>query len=288
VGQKMTISINRLTNHFAAEVMGVDLCRDIGDLDFQKINNAFNEHSILVFRNQPLTDEQQVTFSERFGILEKTIKTKQQVGAGEIVTVLSNVGKNGDVISPEDRRMVFNTGNQMWHTDSSFKKIPAMMSLLSGREVPPKGGETEFASMRAAYDVLTEEKKQEIRKLICIHDFAYSRSLIDTSLLTKEDKHELPPVRQAMIRKNPVNQRDSLFLGAHASYIENFPLDKGRLLIKELNQHITKRDFIYKHKWKRDDLVIWDNRCALHRGNPWGKHYKRVMHRTTVVGSMTV
>ena len=262
--------------------MKINWCGAVND------NKAFNEHSILVFRNQPLTDEQQVKFSEQFGILEKTIKTKQQAGAGEIVTVLSNVGKNGDVISPEDRRMVFNTGNQMWHTDSSFKKIPAMMSLLSGREVPPEGGETEFASMRAAYDALTEEKKQEIRKLICIHDFAYSRSLIDTSLLTIEDKHELPPVRQAMIRKNPVNQRENLFLGAHASYVENFPLDKGRRLIKELNQHITKRDFIYKHKWKRDDLVIWDNRCALHRGNPWGKYYKRVMHRTTVVGSMTV
>ena len=163
-----------------------------------------------------------------------------------------------------------------------------MMSLLSGREGPSEGGETEFASMRAAYDGLDDKQKHELEHLICIHDFAYSRSLIDTSLLDREDRHELPPVRQAMIRINPVNRRKNLFLGAHASYVEGWPLEKGRTLIIELNRHITDNKYIYKHTWKRNDLVIWDNRCALHRGRPWQKIDKRVMHRTTVVGSMTV
>ena len=284
----MAILVNRLTDNFAAEIRCVDLSREIQSDDFADIKTAFEQHSILVFPDQPLTDQQQIIFSERFGELEKTIKSKKQSGAGKPVTVLTNVGKDGEVIAPEDRRMVFNTGNQMWHTDSSFKPIPAMMSLLSGREVPSEGGETEFASMRAAYDDLDDKQKNEIEDLICIHDFAYSRSLIDTSLLDREDRHELPPVRQAMIRINPVNQRKNLFLGAHASYVEGWPLEKGRTLIIELNRHITDNKYIYKHTWKRNDLVIWDNRCALHRGRPWQKIDKRVMHRTTVVGSMTV
>ena len=284
----MTILVNRLTDNFAAEIRDVDLSQKIPSGDFADIKTAFEQHSILVFPDQPLTDQQQIIFSERFGELEKTINSKKQSGAGKPVTVLTNVGKGGEVIAPEDRRMVFNTGNQMWHTDSSFKPVPAMMSLLSGREVPSEGGETEFASMRAAYDGLDDKQKHELEHLICIHDFAYSRSLIDTSLLDREDRHELPPVRQAMIRINPVNQRKNLFLGAHASYVEGWPLEKGRTLIIELNRHITDNKYIYKHTWKRNDLVIWDNRCALHRGRPWQKIDKRVMHRTTVVGSMTV
>ena len=284
----MAILVNRLTDNFAAEIRCVDLSREIQSDDFADIKTAFEQHSILVFPDQPLTDQQQIIFSERFGELEKTIKSKKQSGAGKPVTVLTNVAKGGEVIAPEDRRMVFNTGNQMWHTDSSFKPIPAMMSLLSGREVPSEGGETEFASMRAAYDDLDDKQKNEIEDLICIHDFAYSRSIIDTSLLDSEDSHELPPVRQAMIRVNTENKRKNLFLGAHASYIEGWPLEKGRTLISELNRHITDNKYIYKHTWKRNDLVIWDNRCALHRGRPWKKIDKRVMHRTTVVGSMTV
>ena len=284
----MAILVNRLTDNFAAEIRCVDLSREIQSDDFADIKTAFEQHSILVFPDQPLTDQQQIIFSERFGELEKTINSKKQSGAGKPVTVLTNVAKGGEVIAPEDRRMVLNTGNQMWHTDSSFKPIPAMMSLLSCREVPSEGGETEFASMRAAYDDLDDKQKNEIEHLICIHDFAYSRSIIDTSLLDSEDSYELPPVRQAMIRVNTANKRKNLFLGAHASYVEGWPLEKGRTLITKLNGHITDNKYIYKHTWKRNDLVIWDNRCALHRGRPWKKTDKRVMHRTTVVGSMTV
>ena len=204
------------------------------------------------------------------------------------MTVLSNVDQQNKVIPPEDKRMVFNTGNQMWHTDSSFKRVPALMSLLSGREVPSIGGETQFASMRAAYGSLADQKKMELDDLVCMHDFAYSRALIDPNLLTNDDKAEVPPVRQAMVRKNPVHKKKNLFLGAHASYIEGWDLEESRKLIAELNEKITHPDFVYSHSWKKDDLVIWDNRTVLHRGRPWDRNQKRIMHRTTVVGELTV
>jgi len=200
------------------------------------------------------------------------------------VTILSNLDEAGDVIPPEDRRMVFNTGNQMWHTDSSFKEVPATGSLLSGRQVPPEGGETEFASMRAGYDALPDERKEALEGLVCVHDFAYSRGLIDPNLLQERDKQEVPPVRQALVRANPATGRRNLFVGAHASYVLEMELDEGRALIRDLNQHVTQDEFVYRHQWRQFDLVMWDNRCALHRGRPWDPIYPRVMHRTTVAG----
>ena len=162
------------------------------------------------------------------------------------------------------------------------------MSLLSGREVPSSDGETQFASMRGAYDSLTDKKKQEIDGLVCVHDFAYSRALIDPNLMTTKNKLEVPPVRQAMVRQNPVNKKKNLFLGAHASYVEGLALAEGRVLIAELNQKIVETEFVYSHSWKKDDLVIWDNRTVLHRGRPWDRNQRRIMHRTTVVGELTV
>ncbi|MBH68753.1 MAG: hypothetical protein CMM58_10410 [Rhodospirillaceae bacterium] len=283
----MAISITNLSKHFAAEIKGISLSQAVVDSDFADILRAFNEYSVLVFRDQSITDEQQISFSERFGPLETTVNSNP-AGGGTVVTILSNVDENNQVIPPEDKRMIFNTGNQMWHTDSSFKRIPALMSLLSGREVPVVGGETEFATMRGAYESLTCARKRSIENLVCIHDFAYSRALIDPNLLRSQDKYEVPPVPQAMVRQNPTNGFKNLFLGAHASYIREMCLTKGRRLISELNRKIIHLDFVYSHKWRRNDLVVWDNRTVLHRGRPWERTQKRVMHRTTVVGSSTV
>ena len=283
----MAISIKKITEHIGAEI-GCD-CRldQLSESDFADVVKAFDEHSVLVFRGQPLSDEEQISFSKRFGSLETTVNSNP-AGGGTVMTVLSNVDQHNKVIPPEDKRMVFNTGNQMWHTDSSFKRVPALMSLLSGREVPFSGGETQFASMRGAYDSLTDKKKQEIDDLVCVHDFAYSRALIDPNLMTTKNKLEVPPVRQAMVRENPVNKKKNLFLGAHASYVEGLALAEGRVLIAELNQKIVETEFVYSHPWKKDDLVIWDNRTVLHRGRPWDRNQRRVMHRTTVVGELTV
>jgi len=283
----MAISIKKITEHIGAEI-GCD-CRldQLSESDFADVVKAFDEHSVLVFRGQPLSDEEQISFSKRFGSLETTVNSNP-AGGGTVMTVLSNVDQHNKVIPPEDKRMVFNTGNQMWHTDSSFKRVPALMSLLSGREVPSSDGETQFASMRGAYDSLTDKKKQEIDDLVCVHDFAYSRALIDPNLMTTKNKLEVPPVRQAMVRENPVNKKKNLFLGAHASYVEGLALAEGRVLIAELNQKIVETEFVYSHPWKKDDLVIWDNRTVLHRGRPWDRNQRRVMHRTTVVGELTV
>ena len=279
----MALVVKRLTQHIAAEIRGVDLSAPVSEADFQEIQRAFDEHSILVFPDQDITDDQQVAFSQRFGPLETTVNSNPR-GAGTVVTILSNLDEDGTVIPPTDRRMVFNTGNQMWHTDSSFKEIPATGSLLSGREVPPEGGETEFASMRAGYDALPKERKAALEGLVCVHDFAYSRGLIDPNLLREQDKRELPPVRQALVRANPSTGRKNLFVGAHASYIDGLDVKESRELIKELNAHVTRPEFVYRHQWRKHDLVMWDNRCALHRGRPWNPIYPRLMHRTTVAG----
>ena len=279
----MTVTITPLARYFAAEVKGVNLTEPVADGDFAEVAEAFETHSILVFRNQPLDDEQQVAFSRRFGPLETTVNSNPG-GAGTEVTILSNLDRDGSVIPPEDRRMVFNTGNQMWHTDSSFKQVPATASLLSARRVPPRGGETEFATMRAAYDALEADRRSEIDELVCVHDFAYSRGRIDPNLLRARDKSEVPPVRHPLVRGNPANGRRNLFTGAHASYVDGMPLAEGRLLIGELTAHATRPEFVYRHEWREGDLVMWDNRCALHRGRPWDARHARVMHRTTIAG----
>ena len=283
----MAISIKKITEHIGAEIDCDCRLDQLSESDFEDVVKAFDEHSVLVFRGQPLSDEKQISFSKRFGSLETTVNSNP-AGGGTVMTVLSNVDQHNKVIPPEDKRMVFNTGNQMWHTDSSFKRVPALMSLLSGREVPSSDGETQFASMRGAYGSLTDKKKQEIEDLICVHDFAYSRALIDPNLMTTQNKLEVPPVRQAMVRENPVNKKKNLFLGAHASYVEGLALAEGRVLIAELNQKIVETEFVYSHSWEKDDLVIWDNRTVLHRGRPWDRNQRRVMHRTTVVGELTV
>ena len=279
----MTVTITPLSRYFAAEVTGVNLAAPVPDPDFDEIREAFETHSILVFRGQPVDDRQQVAFSRRFGPLETTVNSNPG-GAGTEVAVLSNLDRDGAVIPPGDRRMVFNTGNRMWHTDSSFKQVPATASLLSARRVPPRGGETEFATMRAAYDALAPDRQAELDGLVCVHDFAYSRGLIDPNLLRPCDKAEVPPVRHPLVRSNPANGRRTLFTGAHASYVDGMPLADGRRLIGELTAHATRPEFVYRHEWQPGDLVMWDNRCALHRGRPWDAGHARVMHRTTVAG----
>ena len=279
----MTIAVTPLTQSFAAEVSGVNLKHSVSDEDFATIEAAFNRYSVLVFPDQDITDAEHVAFSERFGPLEVTVSSNPG-GAGTVVTILSNVDDGGRLIPPDDRRMVFNTGNRMWHTDSSFKTVPATASLLAGHRVPPEGGETEFASMRAAYAALPQQCREALDGLVCVHDFAYSRGLVDPNLLREQDKRELPPVRQAMIRTNPATGRKNLFVGAHASYVIGRPLAEGRDLIAELNRHGTQPDFVYRHIWRQHDLVMWDNRCVLHRGLPWDPVYPRVMHRTTIAG----
>jgi alpha-ketoglutarate-dependent 2,4-dichlorophenoxyacetate dioxygenase len=282
----MAIQVTRLHPLFAAEIGGVDLRRPLGEATFGAIRDAFDEHSVLVFPGQPLTDEQQVAFSLRFGPLEPTTRSiaRNDAVAREIAD-LSNVDPQGRLIPADDRRMLYHSGNQLWHSDSSFKRVPALASLLSAREVPPEGGETEFASLRAAWTALPDEMRRRLDGLVAVHHFAYSRSLIAPGLLTPEQEAELPPVRQRVVRANPVNGRKALYLGSHASHIERLPVEEGRALLRDLLAFATQPEFVYRHTWRMGDLVMWDNRAVLHRGRPWDTgRYRRVMHRTTVAG----
>ena len=280
----MGIEIRKLAKNIGAEITGIDITEPMDDATFAPIFEAFNEHSVLVFHDQDFDDGSQIAFSEHFGVLEKTVKSN--TGGGTYIADISNVDPITDEILPVDSwRIRYNSGNELWHTDSSFKPVPAMAPLLSGREVPPEGAETEFANMRAAYAGLRQPERDRLDGLVAIHDFSYSRGQIAPDLLGEDHKNETPPVRQAVVRTNPVNGRRGFYSGAHASHIESWPVEEGRALLKALVVKATQPQFTYAHKWAAGDLVIWDNRCVLHRGRSWDKaRYRRVMHRTTVAG----
>ena len=282
----MALTVKRLHPRFVAEIGGLDLTHPLDEATFAEIVGAFNEHSVLVFPAQPLTDAQQMVFSRRFGPLEETTRgIAHNARVAREIADLSNVDSEGRLIPPDDRRMLYHSGNQLWHSDSSFKKVPALASLLSAREVPPEGGETEFASLRAAWAALPEPAQSRLEGLVAIHHFAYSRGLVAPGLLTPEQEAELPPVRQALVRTNAANGRKALYLGSHASHIVGMPLEEGRALLRDLLALATRSEFVYRHRWQVGDLVMWDNRAVLHRGRPWdAARYQRVMHRTTVAG----
>ncbi len=281
----MAISVRRLHPHFVAEVSGVDL-RRCDDAGFAAVRAAFEEHSVLVFHDQPWTDDEQIAFTRRFGPLEETVRSiAQNQRVAPQIADLSNVDGEGNTLSPEDRRMLYHKGNQLWHSDSSFKPVPAMASLLSAREVPPEGGETEYASLRAAWDALPVALQRRLEHLVAVHSFAYSRALIAPGLLLPEQEAALPPVKQRLVRANPVTGRAALYLGSHAAYIQGLPVEEGRALLRELLEHATRPEFVFQHRWRAGDAVMWDNRAVLHRGRPWDTlRDRRVMHRTTVAG----
>ena len=280
----MKIVVTRLTDAFAAEIAGVDIARPIDETTWAEIRAAFDEHSVLLFRGTSLDDDTQVAFSRRFGELE--ISRSMNPAAGTPFARQSNLDiKTGAVIPSEDRRMIYQRANMLWHTDSSFKKVPSLCSLLSARIVPPEGGATDFASARAAYPSLPEALKRRVEHAVVVHDFSWSRDQVRPGFFTAEERAVYPPVRHPLVRTNPVNGRKSLFLGAHASHVEGLPIEEGRALLKELLAHVTQPQFCYRHEWQVGDLVIWDNRCVLHRATPFdATRYKRLMQRTTIGG----
>ncbi|HEY7870314.1 MAG TPA: TauD/TfdA family dioxygenase [Methylomirabilota bacterium] len=280
----MTITLTRLAPAFAARVEGADIGRPLSDDTWATIRAAFEEHSVLVFPRAGLDDETQVAFSRRFGALEVT--RSMNPAAGTPFARQSNLDiKTGQVIPPEDRRMIYQLANMLWHSDSSFKAVPSLCSLLSGRIVPPEGGATEFASARAAYPSLPADLRRRVERAVVVHDFGWSRDQIRPGFFTAEERAVYPPVRHPLVRTNPVNGRRSLFLGAHASHVEGLSLEEGRALLRTLLEHVTRPEFCYRHEWEEGDLVVWDNRCVLHRATPYDTtRHHRLMQRTTVSG----
>jgi len=282
------VTITPIHPRLGARVTGVDLSAPLDEVSFRRIFDAFQEHSVLVFHDQRLRDEPQMAFSRRFGPLEETIKaTGRENRLHPNLVDLSNTDPDHDgrLMDWTDRRMLYQSGNQLWHTDSSFKPVPAMASLLSGREVPPVGGETEFVSMRHAYATLPEETRRRLEGRVAVHSILYSRSTIAKGLFDPQHEKGLPPVRQALVRANPSTGRRSIYIGSHAWYVEGMPYDESRRLLDELLAHTTRPECVYQHRWRQWDLVMWDNRCVLHRGRPWDAAVdRRVMRRTTVAG----
>jgi len=244
--------------------------------------------AVLVYHDQRFTDEQQKAFSRNFGALEQTPGgniTKQADRRLDVdMADVSNLGKDHQPLARDDRRRLFNLGNQLWHSDSSFRAIPAKYSLLSGRIVVDDGGNTEFADMRAAYDALDAGTKADIEDLVCEHSLIYSRGTLGFTELSDDEKKMFTPVRQKLVRTHPVTGRKSLYLSSHAGTIIGWPVPEARAFLRDLNEHATQPQFTYAHKWRPYDLVMWDNRTTMHRVRRFDETKVRDMRRTTVAG----
>ena len=270
---------------FAGEVSGIDLTRTLSDAEVAAIHAGMDRFGVLVFHDQHLTDDQQVAFSRQLGPLEQAtgdIAAPQDRRLSMDLGDISNLDKNSEVLPREDRRRLFGLGNQLWHSDSSFKEVPAKYSLLSARRIPPTGGNTEFADMRAAYDALDEATRREVHDLICLHSQIFSRGVLGFTDFTDAERAKWAPVRQRLVRRHPVTGRLSLYLASHAGGIEGWPVPEARAFLRDLTEHATQRQFVYAHVWKPWDLVMWDNRVTMHRARRYDYNIPRDMHRTTL------
>jgi alpha-ketoglutarate-dependent 2,4-dichlorophenoxyacetate dioxygenase len=285
----VALSINQLHPVFAAEVSDVDLTQPLASATIAEIETAIAQHAVLVFRDQRITDDQQLVFSRYFGDLEETrgtgISKPGEQRLHPAFADVSNLDTNNTVLARDSRRRLYSLGNMLWHSDSSFKPIPATYSLLSGRVVVDKGGETEFADMRAAYDALDAATKAEIEDLICEHSLIYSRETLGFDDLTDAERVTMRPVRQRLVRTHPVSGRKSLYLASHIGKIIGWPVPEARAFIRDLTEHATQRRFVYAHNWQAFDLVMWDNRATMHRARRYDASQVRDMRRTTVAGT---
>ena len=283
------VQVTPVQGDFVAVVDNVDLAYPLNDDEFAAVEMAFETYGVIVFPAQDITDDQQIAFSRRFGPLEPSVRRHRNRAVSNVfLSDISNVGSDGQIMAEKSEAMSYNRGNQLWHSDSSFKEIPSKASLLSAREVPPSGGETEFADMRAAWDTLSAEKQVEISDLVAQHSLAYSRATMGYDAGEKfmdVEQSEVPPVPQPLIRVSPVTGRKSLYVGSHAAYVDGMDRNAGRTLLDGLLAHAAEDRFIYIHNWAAFDLVMWDNRCINHRGRPWqSQKHRRVMRRTTIGG----
>jgi alpha-ketoglutarate-dependent 2,4-dichlorophenoxyacetate dioxygenase len=285
----MTVEIRPLHPLFVGEVSGVDLRQPLSAADVAAIEAGMDRYAVLVFHDQQLTDEQQVAFSKNFGAIELAVnsnitKPEERRLSVELADI-SNLDRDNRIFARDDRRRMFNLGNQLWHSDSSFRAVPAKYSLLSARAIPRTGGDTEFADMRAAYDALDAATKAEVEDLVCEHSLIYSRGLLGFADFEEGEKAAFAPVRQRLVRTHPVSGRKSLYLSSHAGTIVGWPMPEARAFLRDLNEHATQRRFVYAHQWRRHDLVIWDNRQTMHRARRYRETEEvRDMRRTTIAG----
>ena len=288
----MTLTVRPLHDLFVGEVSGLDLTRPLTREDAAAIETAIAKHAVLVFRDQRITDDQQLAFSRCFGDLEETrgtgISKPGEQRLHPAFADVSNLDKDNSVLARDNRRRLYSLGNMLWHSDSSFKPVPASYSILSGRVVVARGGETEFADMRAAYDALDDRTKTDIADLICEHSLIYSRETLGFTDLTEAERATMVPVHQPLTRTHPLSDRKSIYLASHIGTILGWPVPEARAFIRDPTEHATQPRFVYSHAWRPFDLVMWDNRCTMHRARRFNSAEVRDMRRTTVAGEAPV
>jgi alpha-ketoglutarate-dependent 2,4-dichlorophenoxyacetate dioxygenase len=286
----MDFATTPLHPHIGAEISGLDLSRSIDQTTVDALWKAIDRHAVLVFHNQQLGDQQLHDFAARFGELEIG-RSAMRPGRRRLsipkIGDISNLDEDNQVRSRDDRRRLDSLGNRLWHTDASYMPVPVVLGMLFAVTVPPPSpfgaGETEFADMRAAYDDLTDAQKAVVDDLIVEHDVFWSRGQIGFTEFPPGEREKFPPSRQRLVRRHPGSGRKALYLSAHASHIVGWPVPEGRLLLEDLTEHAIQRQFVYSHKWRVGDLVIWDNRDTMHRGRPHDEGAPRDLRRATTL-----
>jgi alpha-ketoglutarate-dependent 2,4-dichlorophenoxyacetate dioxygenase len=282
----MAITVCPVTPSFAAEIGDIDLSTPLDPSEVAQVKDAFTKYAVLIFPDQHLSQDQHLDFARYFGPLETTIalfRKDSKLRVRKEFADVSNLDPENQVWGKDSRQRMFQMGNRLWHTDSSFKRLPARASLLYARTIPPIGGHTEFADERAAYDALPEATKKRIDSLVAEHSIFNSRARLGFSNFSDEERQGMPPVPQVLVRTIPESGRKSLYLASHAGRIFGLPEPESRALIDELVAYATQRQFVYTHRWRVHDLVIWDNRCTMHRGTEFDDlRWKRDMQRATV------
>jgi alpha-ketoglutarate-dependent 2,4-dichlorophenoxyacetate dioxygenase len=282
----LSITVTPITPGFVAEISGIDLAQPLQAGDRGAIEAAIDRSAVVVFRGQKLTDAQQIDFSAQLGPIHSPGQRARHTGikhrlARTELADISNLDGDGKVLDVNARRRLDWLANRLWHTDASFRAIPGALSLLYAHVIPDEGGDTEFADLRAAYDALPDATKKRLEGLIAIHSIWHSRGQLDVTQYTPEELANLPPVPQRVVRTHPGSHRKTLYLAAHASHIEGMPVPDGRLLLMDLMEHATQRQFVHAHQWRAGDLVIWDNRCTMHRARPFDTTKVRDLRRVT-------
>ena len=279
----MSINISPLHPEFAAEISGVDLAQRLSTSEFTAIDQAINQYSVLLFRDQSLDDTRHLAFTRRFGDLEEGHVNYYSYGKITYVGTIGNIDADGKQLPSTNQRVYSQTGNEMWHSDSSFREIPCMYSLLYAYEIPAEGGDTEFVSGRAAYSRLDASTQATIDPLIGIHDYIYSRTKVSEDAVNEGQRTYMRPVRQRLVRRNPMTGEKNLYVGSHVRSIEGWPDERARPLIDQLIAAATRPESIYRHRWQVGDLLIWDNRCVMHRGCGYdADRFRRRLHQTRV------
>ena len=282
----MAITVLPITPHFAAEVGDVTLGKPLAAGDLSAVRAAFTKYAVLVFPDQEFDDESQLAFARNFGPLETTVfkaREDHKLRLHENLADVSNLDAEDRILKTDDRQRLYNLGNQLWHTDSSFKRLPAYCSMLHARSIPPIGGQTEFADLRAAYDALPEPTRRRIAGLVAEHSIMTSRAKMGFADFNDTERDAFRPVPQVVVRRLQDSGRMSLYLASHAGSIRGMDDAEAKKLLAELIEHATQRKFVYAHRWRAKDLVIWDDRCTMHRGMPYDdQRYKRDMRRATV------